>query len=44
MRDLLELMHAYGDEALGLAVFILLIVWYVCDTIENICKNKNKKK
>lgn len=43
MRDLLELMHTYRDEALGLAVFILLIVWYVCDTIENICKNKNKK-
>lgn len=27
MRDILEAMHDYPDEALGLCVFLIVIVW-----------------
>ncbi|WP_262497736.1 hypothetical protein [Parabacteroides provencensis] len=42
MREFFELIHTYNDEAAGLAMFLLIVIWYICDTIGNIFKNKNK--
>lgn len=40
MRELFELIHTYSDEATGVAVFLLLVVWYVCNTIKDIYNKK----
>lgn len=40
MRDFFELIHTYSDEALVLAMFLVFIICYICDTIGNIFKHK----
>lgn len=42
MREFFELIHTYSDESIGIAILILSIIWYVCDTIRDIYKNKKR--
>lgn len=39
MRDVLEAMHDYPDEALGLFFFLIVVVWLLSGILEE--KNKN---
>lgn len=39
MRDILEAMHDYPDEALGLLFFLIVIVWLLSGIFEE--KNKS---
>ena len=34
MRDILEAMHDYPDEALGLSLFLIVIVWLLSGIFE----------
>ncbi len=38
MRGLLEAMHDYPDEALGVSVLLLVIVWLLTGMVETIVK------
>lgn len=39
MRDILEAMHDYPDEALGLSFFLIVVVWLLSGIFEE--KNKS---
>jgi len=43
MRETLELLHAYPNEAMGLAIFVLLFLMLAIDAIIDLVKSFREK-